>query len=125
MTKIKVKKPIKYPPFIRLLDNTKQLIGDPKKWIKGQLRTVKPSVGECYCLVGALQTAKEREEVSYRAYGLAVAAIKKNLPPYKDDLFVPSIPGYNDKRSTKHSDIMDLLDKTIRKAKRKHRERRK
>lgn len=100
----------------QLLTKAKELIQDPKNWIKGTLaanaKGVHVAVGSrsacCFCALGALTRAAQRQSglTKFRAGNvLSTAACELGAGA--------SVTSFNDRKRTTHADIMKLYDKAI------------
>lgn len=111
-----------------VLTKARELLDDPNSWIKGCLaKTTKRGLSvvpnsdkaTCFCLMGAVSAA-----VGYNSYpasnGRFAKAAIRQLAKASGDRHSRNIASqqnrlvdFNDSRSTKHKDILDLLDRAI------------
>lgn len=78
------------------------LLADRKRWCKGQGKKVTPDGQESYCLLGAVE---EVYGMWTEASTKAVEKLYSLLPGFD------SIVYFNDRKYTKHSDILKVLKK--------------
>jgi hypothetical protein len=93
----------------------KQLLSDPKHWIKGDLAknesgaVVDPMASDaiCWCMNGAMIKVTESNNLARIIQEMdAQDYLYKAIP-------VPYVSSYNDADETTHQDIMNVFDKAI------------
>lgn len=106
-----------------ILIKTKELIQDPKHWIKRGYF----SNDNCYCLVGAINMAvlgvpmTIMSEDASKRYILreAQCILAATIYESEENVAVPEglLLNFNDNSETIHADVMNVLDKAIKKSK--------
>lgn len=106
---------------LEVLERTRELIADPKHWIKGALAkqtrrartTVEPSdpSATCFCLVGAVVRAES--ELGFTGSEV-LSAIEQCVRLLTQSSFLFAA-WFNDDRYTHHADVMAVLDCAIEK----------
>lgn len=86
----------------------RKLIETPDAWVKGRMWSRdEDGRKECYCAVGAIDTAISAE----RTFGL----FGKVIDLMEQDIVVRGgfVSSFNDRDTTRHSDVLALFDRTI------------
>ena len=87
----------------------KALIDTPEKWLKYDLRNEDRT---CFCAIGAIEMAAEYGPNNGDLFNSPeVIALASSLPRPSDTW--TDVSFFNDRKSTKHPDIMALYDRAI------------
>lgn len=101
-------------PVVKVLKKAKKLIADPRHWIKGRYATTKTGRpvasweegAECFCAMGAVIRASGAH---YDAEQQPPADFLRKAAPRS-----LTVPQFNDRPETTHTDVMVMFDKAIR-----------
>jgi hypothetical protein len=108
---------------VEVLKAAKANIATPDKWTKGcaargpQGNVVDPSMGTCFCALGAIWGVTSPANDPDSAGFLAEFLLEKARLILHPEFF--HVPAFNDDKDTKHEEVLDLYDKAIELAERK------
>jgi hypothetical protein len=95
---------------LRIILRTIELLDRPYGWVKGKMRENNRGV-QAYCMVGALRQAAKEGGYSQRSYERAMNLVKAEVAPNRLGTPSAAIIYFNDRRSTKKSQVLEVLKK--------------
>ena len=106
------------PTAVQILTDTRGLLSDPVKWIKGCPATNRYDVpvhprspdAVCWCLGGAL--SKSGHDESSKEASRATAFVMRSIGVCIGQTF-DYVGGFNDCRGTRHADVLLVLNMAI------------
>ena len=119
---------MEYNEIAKVLRDTREILKDEKNWTKNNYYTdingdcdfdLDFQDAECFCISGALCKSLGYDTVHHEQYDFdsgneKLKEVARFLYSLSDSIYY--LPHFNDRESTTHGDIIDLLDKGIRKA---------
>lgn len=107
---------------IQILEKVKDTLKEPSKWVKGHQSTtqdgkpVRLQKGTCFCIIGALWRHTDIIN-EHGTYGHQAEVLLNKLAKERG---FENIVRFNDHQSTRHEDVIALLDEAIAKSATNH-----
>lgn len=105
-----------------IVEGARNILADPARWIKGAQATdasgeiigSSSSRAVCFCLMGAINRSAY-DLFNDQGFMIRLDLAEQALDAVRDSIPIGSgfIPSFNDRRSTTHADVLDVLDRTI------------